>query len=88
MTTIRGPGPGKGGNDKAGETTPNASFVDRALADIRKKLLDLTRRNRLLNYRPGSRSLAVVDELPDEVFRSLYRKPDNVFCSFTGTERG
>lgn len=47
------------------------SGITVSLDRIRKKLLDLSRRNRLLNYRAGGRSLPVVDELPDEVFRML-----------------
>ncbi|MBI5657838.1 MAG: DUF4011 domain-containing protein [Geobacter sp.] len=48
-----------------------SDFVNNALARVRSKLLDLTRRNRLLNYKESARSIRVVDELPDEVFRIL-----------------
>lgn len=48
-----------------------SDFVQKALAGVRSKLLDLTRRNRLLNYKETARSIRVVDELPDEVFRIL-----------------
>ncbi len=40
----------------------------------RRELLDLTARNRLLNtprHRKRSRSLEIVDELSDEIFRIL-----------------
>ncbi|MEK7472073.1 MAG: DUF4011 domain-containing protein, partial [Patescibacteria group bacterium] len=79
MTKISGPGPDNGGENVPGGSTQSTSFVDRALADIRKKLLDLTRRNRLLNYRAGTRSLTVVDELPDEVFKSLYIENETMY---------
>lgn len=48
-----------------------SDFVQKALAGVRSKLLDLTRRNRLLNYKESARSIRVIDELPDEVFRIL-----------------
>lgn len=48
-----------------------ANNVGPSLDRIRKKLLDLSRRNRLLNHRAGSRSLTIVDELPDQVFKAL-----------------
>lgn len=47
------------------------SLTLQALGKIRQKLLDLTRRNRLLNYKESVRSLRIIDELPDEVFRLL-----------------
>src|SRR5688572_32810342 len=38
----------------------------------KRKLLDLSKRNRLLNFKPSKVStIAVVDELPAEVFRIL-----------------
>ncbi|MCC7137153.1 MAG: DUF4011 domain-containing protein [Planctomycetes bacterium] len=42
------------------------------LEDLRRRLLDLTRRNRLLNVRDGGRAtLRLVDERPEEVWRLL-----------------
>jgi very-short-patch-repair endonuclease len=42
------------------------------LTKMRKRLLDLTARNRLLNYRYGKKSsLRVVDEFPDQLFTRL-----------------
>src|ERR1700712_2414806 len=41
---------------------------------LREKLLDLTRRNRMLSYTLGARSrrsLQIVDAVPNTVFRSL-----------------
>ena len=48
-----------------------------ALEELRKKLLDLTRRNRLINFKhTRGMSLRVVDELPDQVVeRILANKP-------------
>ncbi len=46
--------------------------IEQKLEDTRRRLLDLTRRNRLLNHRSkGRATLRVIDELPAEVFRRL-----------------
>ena len=46
---------------------------DDPLEKIRRRLLDLTRRNQLLNYKhPRLRSIRIVDELPDQLFKALY----------------
>ena len=46
--------------------------VEQELEISRKRLLDLTMRNRLLNYRPAkSKSLKIVDEVPTEVYEIL-----------------
>jgi very-short-patch-repair endonuclease len=46
--------------------------VQREVARARERLLDLSLRNRLLNYRPARhRSLRIVDEIPREVFNIL-----------------
>lgn len=47
--------------------------IDLMLERIRRALLDLTRRNRLLNFKSvrGRVSLQIVDEVPEEVFRLL-----------------
>jgi len=47
-------------------------LIDVKLNEIRRRLLDLTRNNRLLNHRSrGQRTLQIVDELPTEVYRIL-----------------
>lgn len=44
-----------------------------SVANWKRKLLDLTRRNRALNFKPTKVStIAIVDEQPAEVFRHLY----------------
>lgn len=48
-----------------------SGFIENALSTLRAKLLDLTRRNRLLNFKESARSIRIVDELPDEVYRIL-----------------
>ncbi|MCP4650465.1 MAG: DUF4011 domain-containing protein [PVC group bacterium] len=48
--------------------------ISDALESIRKRLLDLTKRNRLLNYRRNKSSIAIVDEVPDQVFDYLFNQ--------------
>ena len=46
----------------------------RRVADLRERLLDLTTRNRLLNYKHSDRSrthVRVIDELPDVLYQKL-----------------
>ncbi|MGA8497829.1 MAG: DUF4011 domain-containing protein, partial [Xanthobacteraceae bacterium] len=48
--------------------------LSRLFQGLREKLLDLTKRNRMLNYTLGARSkrhLQIVDEVPEEVYRLL-----------------
>lgn len=46
--------------------------IAKKLDQARRSLLDLTRRNRLINFKPrGRTSLQIVDEIPAEVFRIL-----------------
>lgn len=42
-----------------------------ALEVIRGRLLDKTRRNRLLNYKESGRDIAIIDEMPDQVYEHL-----------------
>src|SRR6185437_5191268 len=50
------------------------------LEQLRKRLLDLSKRNKLLNFRhSGKSSLRVVDELPDELFKCLRNGTTLVF---------
>lgn len=41
------------------------------LEKSRRKLLDLSRRNRLLNYRETARDIGFIDEMPDQVYERL-----------------
>lgn len=52
--------------------TPPEVFAFDSLESVRKKLLDLSSRNILLNYRhPKPKSLRLIDELPDQVVEVL-----------------
>jgi len=47
-------------------------LVETKLQDIRRRLLDLTRRNRLLNHQAkGESTLQIVDEIPAQVYGVL-----------------
>ncbi len=48
-----------------------AAMTAEALQSIRNKLLDLTLRNKLINYRESARSIRIVDELPNAIIDKL-----------------
>lgn len=48
-----------------------AELTRNALLKVRQKLLDLSKRNRLLNFKETARSIRIIDELPDQVFKTL-----------------
>ena len=58
---------------KAGDrSATDQKVLGEALAALRERLLDLTGRNKLLNFRHASLScLRVVDEIPDQLFENL-----------------
>lgn len=49
----------------------HSEFFKQSLERSRQKLLDLTRRNRLLNFREGAKDIAIVDEMANLVFNGL-----------------
>ena len=58
-------------DDELPNTGASSGLAD-TLDEIRQRLLDLTRRNSLLNYRhPKGRSIRVIDEMPDQLFASI-----------------
>src|SRR5947199_373491 len=57
-----------------GHTPAIDDFVKKAIQQFREKLLDLSSRNALLNFRHSERSrshLRVVDEIPENLFQRL-----------------
>lgn len=48
-----------------------SELTHKALLKVRQKLLDLSKRNRLLNFKETARSIRIIDELPDQVFRII-----------------
>ena len=57
----------------------NSAYLRDTLEKLRGRLLDTTRRNRLLNYRESARDIPIVDEMPDLVFDSLFREEDRFY---------
>ena len=56
-----------------GRTTDEQAdeYLIAALERVRGKLLDKTRRNRLVNYKESGRDIAIIDEMPDQVHEHL-----------------
>lgn len=47
-------------------------ILDKKIEDWKNKLIDLSRRNRLLNFKPTKvTTIKIIDELPSEIFKSL-----------------
>jgi hypothetical protein len=46
-------------------------YISQSLNEIRLKLLDLTKRNRLLNFRRNKSTIFIVDEQPKQVFQRI-----------------
>ncbi len=60
------------------ENTSIKSKIEQEVQEARKRLLDLTLGNRLLNYQPkpnSLRTIQVVDEIPKEIFDILVLQP-------------
>lgn len=61
---------------------------DRTLEGLRNKLLDLTRRNKLLNFRhTKGMSLRVIDELPDQLVETLLAQKSMQFIPVPDPKR-
>ncbi|WP_322966802.1 DUF4011 domain-containing protein [Salmonella enterica] len=56
---------------RTGDTA--GAYVLKSLEDMRRKLLDLTARNRLLNFPIDKKhsSLRIINELPDQLYKTL-----------------
>lgn len=52
--------------------TASSAYLRQSLEKLRSRLLDTTRRNRLLNYRESALDIPIIDEMPNLVFDSLY----------------
>lgn len=64
---------GAEGSDPGGGGGTGTAFFAASIEALRRRLLDLTGRNPLLNYRHGrtKRSIRVIDEHPDQMFARL-----------------
>ena len=60
----------------------NHNYLLKVLEKTRQKLLDTTRRNRLLNYRESGRDIAIVDEMADLVFEDLVLNGKSFYFDF------
>ena len=49
----------------------HADYLRAALEKLRTKLIDQTRRNRLINYKEAARDVAIIDEVPNQVYEHL-----------------
>ena len=59
-------------NEQSGLNNNDQSPARRALENLRMRLLDLTARNRLINFRhTKGGSLRVIDELPNQLVENL-----------------
>ena len=59
-------------NGQEPEEANSIQFAFDSLESVRKKLLDLTGRNQLLNYKhPKSSCVRIIDELPDQIYAEL-----------------
>ena len=68
----------EGGSTMGEEQRQNA---ERTLENLRTRLLDLTARNRLINFNPRQGSLRVVDELPDQLAETLLDDAEMIFAA-------
>ena len=53
------------------EKDSDATLLKSILESTRARLLDQSRRNRLINYKESARDIAIIDEMPDRVFEHL-----------------
>jgi len=51
----------------------DTAYIREKLLDLRRQLLDLTKRNRLLNFRHNKSAVRVIDEQPRQIFDYLVR---------------
>lgn len=71
------------------EDDSSQAYILKSLEDMRRKLLDLTSRNRLLNFPVAQKhsSLRIVDELPDQLFRTLISEEPMQFAGVPDPSR-
>src|ERR1044071_1658693 len=67
------PGGAAGSDGTPSARGPEDERVAATIGNWKRKLLDVSRRNRALNFKPNkATTVAIVDEQPAEVFRHLY----------------
>lgn len=55
----------------AQELQADIKTLKQVLEKMRGQLLDRSRRNRLINYKESARDVAIIDEMPDQVYEHL-----------------
>jgi len=67
----------------------NRSLASNALENLRMRLLDLTARNRLINFRHTKRgSLRIIDELPNQLVKTLLTDTEMCFLAIPEPTEG
>src|SRR5258708_24391531 len=66
-------------SDSQGSSAADRDRVKASIENWKRKLLDLSKRNRALNFKVNKVStITIVDEQPAEVFRQLYLKEQSM----------
>jgi very-short-patch-repair endonuclease len=53
------------------DTESSSELTRKALLKVRQKLLDLSKRNRLLNFKETARSIRIINGIPEQAFKTL-----------------
>ena len=69
-------------NTAVDEVEGDHNYLLKVLKKTREKLLDHTRRNRLLNYKETGRDIAIIDEMADLVFDDLVLNSKGFYFDF------
>ena len=64
----------------------SSAYLRQSLEKLRSRLLDTTRRNRLLNFRESALDIPIIDEMPDLVFDSLFLNEEHFSFQHIETE--
>lgn len=64
------------------ELEKDSNYLRKTLEKTRQKLLDQSKRNRLLNYKEKARDIAVIDEMANLVFEDLVVKEKKFYFDF------
>ena len=64
------------------EKDQDTAYLRSVLEKTRTRLLDQTRRNRLVNYKESARDISVINEMPDQVFHHLVTDSGHFYFDF------
>lgn len=68
-------------------TSSTQKFAFDSLEAVRKRLLDLTARNKLLNFKHSANSVRIIDEQPNELFEALLSEKSMLIASVPEPKR-